>query len=373
MLKHIFISTGEVSGDIHGSHLARELLTLKPDLKISGFGSLEMKKEGVEVLKDISHYSAVGLIENIPALFESLNTYTLAKNFFQKEKPDLIVLIDNQGFNLKLADLANKLKIPVYYYIAPQEWIWGFKKGTERVIKKVDKIFAIFKKEFQFYEKQTDKVEYIGHPLLDIVKKEDKNKVRKALGFNNTDLIMGIMPGSRKNEIINLLPVFLTTTKELYAKNSEIKVLLIINELWLDFIKNNFEVSHLKIVSSNSTYYMQSCDLLLAASGTVTLEAVILKLPIIACYKLTKVSYFLAKALIKLDYFTLPNIIANQKVIGEFIQDEVNPEKLTSEILPLLTQQEVRAEMLEKFDLIEKELEPRGSIKKLASLIVKDF
>lgn len=367
----IFISAGEVSGDLHGSYLAKKLFELEPEIKLAGIGSRAMQAAGVKILRDIARYSSVGLVESIPSVFPVSEVYYLAKKYFSENPPSLVVLIDNQGFNYKLADLARKYKIPVAYYIGPQEWIWGLKKGPLKVINKVDKIFAVFLKEYKIYEDLTDKAEYYGHPLLDILKNVAQSEVRDFLGLSREAKVIGLMPGSRKHEIKNLLPVFLETAEILMKRKPGIETVLITTPIWEDFIKRNFDLKGIKLVFENSSYCMQACDLILAASGTVTLEAAILKIPLIANYKLAKLSYLIASMLIKLKYFTLPNIISDRQIIPEFIQEEVNPENLAKVSMQLLYDQVMRDRMSLDFDYVREALMPEGAVLKTAEGILK--
>lgn len=379
--KKIFISTGEISGNIHGSKLVEKILEKAPFIQFYGFGSLEMGKKGVNLFKDLSKYSGVGLTENIPAFIKSFETLKFVKNYFKENKIDLVILIDNQGLNLQIAKIAKKNKIPVIYYIAPQEWIWGVKKGIIRVLENTDKIITIFKKEFIFYQNfilqdknskyNINKVEYVGHPLLDYLKKEDKTEIKKNLNIPKNKTIIGIMAGSRKNEIENLLPIFLDTKKLLEKHSDKYYFILICNEVWKDYIKERVN-DEINILYGNSTYHMQACDLILAASGTVTLEATILDIPIISCYKLSNISYKIAKLLVKVEYFSIPNIIAEKKVIPEFLQNKVNPINLSSEIINLTSDNNKIEIMLNNFDKIRKELYPYEAINKTTKIIL-DF
>jgi lipid-A-disaccharide synthase len=371
MKKTIFISAGEVSGDLHGSYLARKLLELDPELILTGIGSRAMADSGVKILRDIAPYSSVGLVEGIQAVFPVSEVYNLTKKYFSAEPPSLVVLIDNQGFNFRLADLARRYKLPVAYYIGPQEWIWGFKKGPRKVINKVDKIFAVFAREYEIYRDLTDKAEYVGHPLLDILQPVEKSAVRKKLNLSPAATVIGLMPGSRKHEITKLLPVFLQTFALLKKKDPSIEAILITTPIWEDLIKRNFELNGINLVYENSSYYMQACDLILMASGTVTLEAVLLKIPMIANYKLSPLSYLIASMLIRLRYFTLPNIIAERQVIPELIQGEVNPGNLAEKAGQLLDNPELREKMFEDFNSVREALLPEGAILKTAKGILK--
>ncbi|GIW22425.1 MAG: lipid-A-disaccharide synthase [Candidatus Sericytochromatia bacterium] len=359
----IFISAGEVSGDLHASYLLNEILSIDKNIYSYGFGSLKLKKLGFDLLADLSKNSSVGFTEALPNVIPAIFLLRKAQYIFKNKKPDLVILIDNQGFNFKLAEIAKKNNIKVAYYIAPQEWIWGFKNGAKKVITLTDKIYAIFKKEYELYYKLTDKVEYVGHPLLDILKKNNKILIRKELNLNN-ELVIGLMPGSRKKEIDRLLPIFLETTNKLRNYYKNIDFIIIIPEIWEYYLKKFFKIDNIKIFSGDSSYFMQACDLILASSGTVTLEATLLNIPIISNYKLSYISYKIAKYLIKTDYFSLPNIISNKKIIEEFIQRDVNSRNLF----------EVSVKILENRDKIDYSeiknfLLPYGAIKKTANSI----
>jgi lipid-A-disaccharide synthase len=379
LTKTIFISTGEISGNIHGSKLAEKILEKAPFVKISGFGSIEMEQKGVTIFRDISKYSGVGLTENIPAFLKSFEILSFVKNQFSQNKPDLVLLIDNQGLNIQIAKIAKKHKIPVIYYIAPQEWIWGVKKGVIRVLNNTDKIITIFRKEFNFYQDfilqkansnySINKIEYVGHPLLDYLNKESKEKIKREINIPENIPVIALMAGSRKNEIDNLLPIFLETMELLKKKNLNYHFILICNEVWKEYITNIVQ-DKVTIYSKNSTYYMQACDVILAASGTVTLEAVILDVPIISCYKLSGISYQIAKLLVKIKYFSIPNIVASKKVIPEFLQDKVNPIVLSNELIKLISDKKLRNELLVEFDKIRNELSPYGAINKTAKIIL---
>jgi lipid-A-disaccharide synthase len=364
MNKIVFISAGEVSGDKHGFYLCSELLQIDKYIKFYGFGSQKMQSLGIDILNDVTLYSGVGLIENIPAAYHAGFNYKKAKIFFKENKVDLLILIDNQGFNLKLASLAKKNNIPVVYYIGPQEWIWGFKNGIHRIMKNIDTLYTIFKKEYSFYQKYHEKIKYFGHPLLNIISNEQKIKIKKE------NKRIAFMPGSRKQELHNTIPIFC----EIYNKlKDKYEFFFIIPEIWQNYIEKNFNLNDIEILYGNSEINMKSSDLIIASSGTVTLEAVILDIPIIPCYKLNKVSYLIAKMLIKPEYVTLPNIVSGKKVINEFLQDDLNSENIIKEIDNILNNQEYQKKLKIDFENIRKELEPFNSIKNTAKDIITNY
>jgi len=368
----IFISAGEVSGDKHTSILCQNILKLKNDIEIYGFVSLQSQKIGVKNLNDVSLKSGVGLIENIPASYEAIKSYKKAKDFFKNNKVNLLILVDNQGFNLKLAKLAKKFEIPVIYYIGPQEWIWGFKNGTHKIMQNIDRLYTIFKNEFNFYNQYpeySDKLRYLGHPLLSDLKIYCQKDIKSELNFSDKKVI-ALMPGSRKQEIDNLMNLFIEVYKSI---NHQYNFLFIIPNIWESYIKENFNVENIKVVFGSSEYYMQSSDLIIAASGTVTLEAVVYNIPVIPCYKLNKLSYLIAKQLIKIDYISLPNIVANKKVINELIQDKLNLENILKEIEYILSNEDVYHKIKSDFKEIKKDLEPFNSVDKTAKEIIRDY
>lgn len=368
MKKQIFISTGEISGDLYGAELAKEILQINPEINLIGLGSNKMKAAGVEIIEDLSFYSGVGIIENIRAITPSIKIYNKIKKLFSVKKPELIVLIDNQGLNIKICKLARKLNIKIVYFIGPQEWLWGIGNNWKKIINNIDILFTIFKQEYDFYKNKNDesinnKIKYLGHPLKELIEKKNKNEIKKELDFKE-EIVIGLMPGSRLNEIKSLLPIFIDFSNKIKNKNT--RIILIINDIWINFTKDNYKLDNIDVFTENSSIYMQSCDLILAASGTVTLEAVLLKIPIISCYKISKLSYNIAKIILKTKYTTLPNIILNKKVIPELLQNDVNVNTIIIEYENILKNGNYIKEFEINCNEIKKELEPDNTIKNIA-------
>jgi len=372
-MKNVFVSAGEVSGDKHAYLLCKNLIDYGPDLNIHGFVSIKCENLGINNLSDSTLKSGVGLIENIPAAYHSIKSYKLAKDFFIKNKIDLLILIDNQGFNLRLAKLAKKNNIKVAYYIGPQEWIWGFKNGTHKIMKNIDILYTIFKREHDFYQQYLEyssKIKYFGHPLLANLTIHDKNQIKDELGFNQNKPLIALMPGSRKQELSNLLPIF---TQVYHSLKDQYNFMFIFPLIWKKFIEENFDLKELKVYYDNSEYYMQGSDLIIAASGTVTLEAVIYNIPVIPCYKLNKLSYLIAKILVKLEYITLPNIVAGKKVINELIQDKLTTDNIIAETKSILEDKEKYNKIKEEFKIIKTQLEPINSVEFIAKDIINNY
>ncbi|MFN8671961.1 MAG: lipid-A-disaccharide synthase [Candidatus Sericytochromatia bacterium] len=379
MFKNIFISTGEVSGDIHGAFLAKKLLEINSELNIFAFGSTELKKIGANIIYDLTSYSGVGLIENIQAIKPAIIAYNLAKDFFKKHKIDIVILIDNQGFNIKLAGLAKKMGLKVVYYIGPQEWIWGVGNNWKKIINKIDLLITIFEKEYYFYKNNLEKlglldvfnkkIKYFGHPLKNIIEENFNNEYKINQDLSNKKTI-GIMAGSRKSEIKSLLPIFIKAVKKINSYDNKINIIFIFNSIWKDFIKENYNLDEFKVYFGESNKYMKECDLIICASGTVTLEATFLNIPCISCYKLSNLSYTIAKMLIKLDYFSLPNIILNKKVIPEFIQKDVNINNIFNESIDILFNKIKLNNILNDYKEIKNKMDENNTVYHIAKAIL---
>ena len=226
MNKKIFISTGEVSGDLHGSLLSKALLEESKkksiDLEICGLGGERMKKEGVKILQDTTSISAIGIWEALPLILPTIRIQKRFYKLLKKYPPDCLILIDYMGPNIKIGTKLkrSKTKIPIFYYIAPQEWAWRVGNNTTtNLIKFSDKIFAIFKKEAAFYKKRGGNVMWVGHPMIDLTKKLPlKKDARTILNLRSNQNILLLMPASRPQELRYVLPTFMKAAKKLQQK-----------------------------------------------------------------------------------------------------------------------------------------------------------
>ena len=388
----VFISTGEISGDLHGAALAKELQLLSPEIEISGLGSSKMRAAGVEIVADVSVRSTIGFVEPIRHLFFFLNLWRKLKKLFKENPPDILVLIDFQGFNLPLANFAKKQGIRTVYFIPPQEWIWGSKRGTSDVVKYSDLIISVFKPCAEFYQKNGGKVVFVGHPLLDLVKPTASlNPLDLAsaplnppkVGGDNADsseLLVGLFPGSRHQEIESLLPVMLKLAKHNPTCNFAISVA---SSVLKTLIEQHLSSPHfggikggrcIRLVENAPYELMNSADLIISSSGTTTLEAAILQKPMVVIYKLSAATWFIAKNIFKMNpkFIALPNILADAKVVPEFI---LNWPKAEAEMLAttqtLIDSKAERVKMAENLAAVKESLGEPGAIKRAAAEILK--
>ncbi|MFH1684524.1 MAG: lipid-A-disaccharide synthase [Candidatus Margulisiibacteriota bacterium] len=378
-MKKIMISAGEVSGDIHGKHLVRELKKLSPDIYFFGMGSENLLSEGVDVKFDISKRGTVGIAEALPNILPIYLTYHKMVGLMKKEKPDILLLIDSQGINMPLAKAAKKLGIKTVYYVAPQEWLWGTPRGVKKVAKTIDLIIAIFEKENEIYKLSGGNVAYSGHPLLDIVKPSmTKKETRQRLVGDEQGPVISICPGSRTQEIQGLFPILLKAGKLIKTILPNAKFL--IPAASTDVIKRVFDMVdedfRPKAVVGYTYDILAASDLALCASGTINLEASILGTPNIMVYKLSPLTYFIGKHILKigekLPYFSMPNLLLEEKVIPELVMEDAIPETIAAEAVLILKEPARQEKMKASFEKLRNKLGSPGVISRCAKAIL-DF
>jgi lipid-A-disaccharide synthase len=368
----VFVSAGEVSGDIHGSYLVKELKKLRPDIQLYGIGSERMAAAGVDVRFDISRRGSIGIFEALPNLFPILSVFNRVKKLLRDEKPDLVLLIDSQGFNLPLARFCKGQGIKTVYYIAPQEWLWGTPEGVKKVASTVDLIVAIFENEYQAYRQAGANVVYFGHPLIDIVK---PTVSREAIRNQPVQPLIALCPGSRIQEIRGLLPVLLKAGEIIHKEVPQARFVIPVASSKV--IKDIFDLVgdfRPDTIVGETYNILNASDLAICTSGTINLEASILGVPNIMVYKLSFLTYLIGKYIVKLDrklpYFSMPNLLLNEKVIPELVMGNATPEKIAAEALCILRSKERVKRMKERFQLLRDHLGKPGVIRSVAESIL---
>ena len=369
------IIAGEASGDLHGANLARSMLEKDNDLVISGIGGTEMAAAGGNLLYDNSTPAVMGIIEVIRGLKYVRAAMNMLERRFRLERPHLLVLIDYPGFNLELARRAKKYDIPVFYYISPKIWAW--REGRiKRIRKYVDRMAVILPFEKSFYDDRGIDVDFVGNPLLDEVLTDLPPSVFRARNNISADAkVIGIMPGSRKQEIVKLLPIFLQTARMLNDTIRNCVFLLplatTITEAYLEEHIGKASGLDVRIIKDKRYEAMASCDAAIAASGTLTLELAILKVPMVVCYRVSLLTYLLAKPFIKVRFASLVNLVAGREVVPELLQKQVTLDNIYREMLPLLINDDAREVM--KADLTEicDQLGEPGASKRAAVLALQ--
>jgi len=364
-----YIIAGEASGDLHSSNLIFNLKKFDPDAHFRGWGGELMKKEGMELVKHYRDLAFMGFTEVLLNIKTILKNIAFCKKDVLEYKPDVLILVDYPGFNLRIAEFAHEHGIKVFYYISPQVWAW--KESRVKKIKKVvDQMFVILPFETEFYKKHNYKVDFVGHPLLDAIQKEKEKETDKNF-FEENNLtikpIIALLPGSRKQEISIMLPIMLSVKNEFKDYQLVIAGAPSVDE---DFYK---EVAgdDIKIVFGKTYALLKHSFAALVTSGTATLEAALFEVPQVVCYKGGSISYQIAKRLINVKYISLVNLIMDKTVIKELIQNDLNKENLEVELKKITKDSRYRNELKKGYEELRIKLGGKGASEKAASLMNK--
>lgn len=367
----IAISAGEYSADIHGANLVNEIKKINPEIAFFGFGGNNMAKAGVDIEYDLTKLAIIGFIEPIKKYFFLKKLLFKFVKRIKKEKPDLLILIDYPGFNLRLAKEIYKLKVPVFYYIAPQVWAWG-ESRLKKIKKYIKKIVSILPFEENIYKESGIDCEFVGHPVLDIVKPTmTKENFIEESGLDSSIKTIGIFPGSREQEVNRLLPLMIEIIKGIknriqgtVAENVQFVIALSPS---IHLRVNDLEEPGIKIIRGKQYDVMNISDLIIAASGTVSLEACLIEVPMIILYKLSWISFILARVLAKVKYISLVNIIENKRIIPEFVQNfKIND--IIEKSIKLLYDEKSREQMKLDFRNVAKKLGNPGVSERVAKI-----
>lgn len=374
-MNKVMLSAGEVSGDVHGARLVRELKKLLPSAYFFGMGSERLLAEGVDVKVDIARRGTIGIFEALPNVLPIYFALQKMIGLLKSDRPDLLILIDSQGINMPLAKAAKKLGIKTVYYIAPQEWLWGTPKGVKKVAETVDLIVSIFEKEHETYKNAGGNSVYFGHPLVDIIGQQGKGG-DAGMEAGNRKPVIALCPGSRTQEIKNLLPILLQAAAIIKLALPEAD--FVIPAASTGTIKKIFNYIgddlRPRAVVGQTDDILLSSDLAICASGTINLEASLLGVPNIMVYKLHPLTYWVGKNILKigekLKFFSMPNILLDEKVVPELVMQEAEPQKIAAEALDILRQSSRQEEMKEKFAKLRRMLGQPGVVARIASRLL---
>jgi lipid-A-disaccharide synthase len=372
--KKILIVAGEASGDLHGSKLVSALLSLQPELEIYAVGSELMRQAGAKVLIDSSTLAVVGITEVLGQLPNIFKAYRALKNFIKEEDLRLLILIDFPDFNLRLAKVAQRAKIPVLYYISPQVWAW--RKGrVPKIARLVNKMAVILPFEVDLYQEAGLEAEFVGHPLLDIISSGQENLGEERGKIEKGNPFIALLPGSRLKEVKTLLPAMLEAAKIIFAQKSTAKFILPIapsipRAEIEKILPASFEVP-LTLMENQAYRAMARADLIILASGTATLEAAIFQKPMIIVYQVSLLSYIIGKALIKVRWVGLVNIIAGKKIVPELLQGDVQGGLIAAEALKILEDEHYRKEMLINLAEVKQKLGAPGAARRVAQMALQ--
>ncbi len=372
--RRIMIVAGEASGDLHGAHLMRAMQQRHPALDFHAIGGPLMQAAGACILFQSSRLSVVGITEVLSKLNEIARGLRTARKFLKETPPDLLILIDFPDFNMHLAGVAKKYCIPVLYYISPQIWAW--RQGRVQKMKKiVDHVAVILPFEEQFYREHHVPATFVGHPLLDhAVKKPFSMPPHHS--FVPEAPVVGLLPGSREGEIRRHLPTMLTAARKIQAQRRDVRFIVplapSIDTRWVETcITPCRSILNIEVDPEGAVSMFGRCDLIVTASGTVTLEAAIAGVPMIIIYKVSPVSYRLAQTLIQVEAIGLVNLIAGRKVVPEFVQNEANPETIADSVALMLNDPERLENIRADLSQVRKKLGGSGASGRTAEIALQ--
>lgn len=364
-----YIIAGEASGDLHGSNLIRALKQQDPAARFRCWGGEKMVSEGGDLVKHYRDLAFMGFWEVLVNLRTILGNLSLAKRDILDYQPDVLILIDYPGFNLRMARFASQHGIRVFYYISPQLWAW--KSNRVRTLQSsVEKLFVILPFEEDFYKKYQYPVDFVGHPLLDVL--HDDRSVSTRTSFLTEEKledkpIIALLPGSRKQEIRNMLQIMLKVVPDFPDHQFVIAGAPSIPEAFYFNIIGNQEV---KIVMGKTYDLLSHAEAAAVTSGTATLEAALIGVPEVVCYKGSKLSFWIARRLVHVSYISLVNLIMEREVVTELIQHFLTPKRLKTEIQKLLDPG-IRARMAEEYVELRRKLGGRGASDRTATRMIQ--
>ncbi|WP_461537977.1 lipid-A-disaccharide synthase [Spongorhabdus nitratireducens] len=361
----IGIVAGEASGDILGAGLIAAIRKQYPDASFTGIGGPLMIEQGFQSLVPMERLSVMGLVEVLGRIKELFGIRRRLVEHFAENRPDVFVGIDAPDFNLGLELRLKQQGIRTVHYVSPSVWAW--RQGRVKKIRRAcDHLLALLPFEIDFYKEHQVPVTFVGHPLADSLPLEDETAAaRQKLELATEETIVGILPGSRGGEVKRLAPLFLETASQLVQHNPELRFLMpAANEqryAQLAEMLKQYPDLPVKLLKGQSHDVMAASDTLLLASGTVALEAMLLKKPMVISYRLARLTYLIAKRLVKTKWYSLPNLLARKTLIPEIIQDDATPERLAEAIEHSLQNREERAELKERFLELHKLLKCNAS------------
>lgn len=340
----VLLVAGEASGDLRGAELVRELKAVRPDVEVFGVGGERLREAGMEILVDAEELSTMGITEvfgkagsilgayrRIRAAIRGVASAAGAADAARSARPDLVILIDLPDFNLRLAQVAKRAGVPVFYYVSPQVWAWR-RYRVRTLARRVDRLAVVFPFEAELYEGLTQ-VDFVGHPALETVKPaRDRAAVRAELGLGESERLVAVLPGSRRAEIESLLPVM----REALAAQQNVRGVIALAGEESRAAAEAAGTGGLPVLVGRTWDLVAAADLVLLASGTATLETALLGTPMVVSYRLSALTYAIARLLVRVDHIAMPNLILGHGAVPELIQGDVTVERMAAEARAIL-------------------------------------
>ncbi len=364
-----YIIAGEASGDMHAANLVAEIKKQDANAIFQGWGGDKMQLQGVRIVKHYRDLAFMGFVEVAKNLKTILKNLSFCKKDIVAFKPNAVILVDYPGFNMRIAEFLKQQGIKVFYYISPQIWAWK-QSRVHKIKRTVDKMFVILPFEKDFYKKFNYDVEFVGHPLLDEIKQVAKNDEDfNQLKIPNDKKIVAIIPGSRTQEIANMLPVMVQVAKKF---PNYCFVIAAAKSIPQSFYKKFTSGSNIFIVTNQTYRLLRYSYAAMVTSGTATLETALFEVPEVVCYKGNVFSYLIARQLVKVKYISLVNLILDKPLVKELIQNNFNEDTLTEELTLLLDNTIYRESITQGYIDLKNRLGNSGASAKAATIMVKE-
>jgi lipid-A-disaccharide synthase len=376
-MTRVFISCGEASGDLYAAALAEELRRREPDVEIVGFGGPRLAAAGAHLYEDYRHYSVTGLAEVLKQLPRTWRLYRRLVAEARQAPPDVFVPIDFPDFNFRLGASIDKLGVPVVYYVAPQLWAW--REGRIETMRRfASLVLPIFPFEPEIYERADVPVEFVGHPLIDLVPPPaDRDAVLRGVGLDPGKPVLAVLPGSRHNEVHKILPDLVTAFPLLAERVPDVQVLVARAPNLDDALFRPLDAARAEgrvpvaIVDGRADDVLSAADVVLTASGTATVQAALHEKPMVIVYRVSDLSYRLGRRFVKVDTFGMANLIAGRRVATELIQDFFTPERVVTEVARLFTDEAAAAAMREAWRDVRTRLGGGGASGRAADAVLR--
>jgi lipid-A-disaccharide synthase len=369
----ILIVAGEASGDLHAANVVTALRRLNPAIRVRAMGGDHLRRAGAEILVDSSRLAVVGITEVLGRLGDLIRAYRSLKRVVQSREIGLLVLIDFPDFNLRLAEVARAAGVPVLYYISPQVWAW--RSGRTKIIaRRVDRMAVIFPFEVPLYREAGLEAEFVGHPLMDTLGKSGGPPLFLPGNDWRGDPLIALLPGSRHKEVRSLLPEMIRSAQIISGKKRGAKFLLALApSIQPEEIKDLLppQESRVQVVEGRTYEVVRASDLVLVASGTATLETAILGKPMVIVYRVSPLSYWVARAMVKVKWIGLVNIVADRALVPELIQTEAHGEQIARAALRILEDDSYREEMIRGLAQVRERLGSPGAAERVAGIAME--
>ncbi len=369
----IMVSAGEASGDSHAAHALQALADSGQSFSSFGMGAGALQSQGTELIVDCRDLAVIGIVDVLLNYHKFLKRLRHLRRTMQERKPDLLLLVDYPDFNLKLAETAKALGIPVLFYVSPQVWAWRSGR-VPRIGSLVNHMAVLFPFEVDIYRQANIPVTYVGNPVVhDATSNYTSEEARALVGLNSEQQVVALLPGSRKGEITRHIPVMLACMRIILAKQPNTQFILPIaptlDAAFVEQLLGEVDTSQLLLSDKDARDVMRSADVCLVASGTATLETALIGTPMIVMYIVNAINYAIMKRMIKIPDISLVNIVAGKRVAPEYLQHEAMPETLACDLVSLLNNKDRRDQMLSDFAVVKELMGDGGASGRVAALI----